>query len=67
MSAYLGALKEFTFEVDNMLDHVFDNGQKIQLSDHLEFSVRRPDGMAASASGDTRDERWWYHGTSATG
>ena len=31
MSTYLGSAAEFSFQVTNMVDHVLDNGQKIQL------------------------------------
>jgi hypothetical protein len=59
MSDFLGSSRELTFEVTNMADQVLDDGQKIQLSDRLQFSVRRPDRLAGKLAGDTRDELVW--------
>lgn len=66
MSAYLGSAAEFSFHATNMVDHVLDNGQKIQLSDRLECAARRPDKMAVTITGDTRNEAFWYDGKSLT-
>jgi hypothetical protein len=62
MSDFLGSAGAFTFEATNMVDQVLDNGQKIQVSDRLAFSMQRPGRLAARIAGDTRDERVWYDG-----
>ena len=60
--AYLANLKEFGVKVEETFDEMSDSGQKIQLSNHREVLVRRPNCVFARSEGDTSSRRFYYNG-----
>lgn len=61
MSRTLADAKQFTFEAHDMIDHVIDNGQKVQFSKNLKLAVRRPGQVAAEVEGDQQHLRYSFH------
>jgi hypothetical protein len=66
MSAYLGGLKTFTFQVEEFLDDVQDDGLKLQLSNQRQLTVSRPDKIYADNLGDTANSQFYYDGKTVT-
>jgi hypothetical protein len=62
----LADAKRFTFQSHSTVDQTMDNGQKVQIARNQKVAVRRPDGVAAAASGDVEDLRFWYDGKRVT-
>ncbi len=66
MSDYLANVKAFSFQADLTFDEVQDNGQKIQLSNVRKVTVRRPNGLRVSTTGDTINREIYYDGKTIT-
>ena len=62
MGKTLASAKSFTFEAQDMIDQVMDDGQKIQLSKTLNVRVRRPGAVSADVRGDAEDLHFVYNG-----
>src|SRR5690349_12661271 len=54
MSSYLAGLKSYSFQVEEFIDDVQDDGQKIQLSNQRHMSVSRPDKVFGENEGTRR-------------
>ncbi len=66
MSRHLAEADQFSFEADDMIDEILDNGQKIQFSSSRRLTVRRPNRVAAEITGDTVSETIRYDGRTLT-
>jgi hypothetical protein len=66
MSSYLAGLKTYSFQVEEFIDEVQDDGQKIQLSNQRHLSVSRPDKVFAEDEGDTANSWFYYDGKTVT-
>ena len=66
MSSYLAGLKTFSFQAEEFFDDVQDDGQKIQLSNQRQMSVKRPDRVFGEDMGDTANSLFYYNGKTAT-
>lgn len=65
MCSFLGNLKQFTFEGEELVDEVLDNGQKLQFSHQRKAAVSRPSMMFAQFKGDLADRQFYFNGTTA--
>ena len=65
MSHTLATAQAFSFTADQMREHVRDNGTKTQERFSRHITVRRPDALAYTDSGD-RGGAAWYDGKSVT-
>jgi hypothetical protein len=63
---YLAGLKNFAFRVDETTDEIDDDGQKLQFSNRRHVVVSRPNRLAADASGDTANRKFYYDGQTVT-
>ena len=63
---YVGKLTAFTLTATDTMDHVQEDGQKIQSETQRVFELRRPDALAATANGDDVDRLFWYDGKQLT-
>lgn len=66
MSSYLAGLKTYSFQVEEFIDEVQDDGLKIQLSNQRKLSVSRPDKMLGEDLGDTKNCLCYYDGKTFT-
>jgi len=66
MSNYLAGLKTYSFQVEEFIDDVQDDGQKIQLSNQRHMSVKRPNKVFGEDVGDTADSFFYYDGKTVT-
>jgi len=66
MSSYLAGLKTYSFQVEEFIDEVQDDGQKLQLSNQRHLSVSRPDKVFAKDEGDTANSWFYYDGKTVT-
>jgi hypothetical protein len=66
MSSYLAGLKMYSFQVEEFIDEVQDDGQKIQLSNQRNLSVIRPDKVFGEDVGDTANSSFYYDGKTVT-
>jgi hypothetical protein len=66
MSDYLANLKSFSVQVDETIDDVQDNGQKIQVANRRKLTVKRPNRLKATLSGDIADREFYYDGKTIT-
>ena len=66
MSKHLAGVRQFSFQVYDMVDELLDSGQKIQLSSTRRIAVRRPDRVSAETVGDLLNERVRYDGSTLT-
>jgi hypothetical protein len=66
MSSYLAGLKTYSFQVEEFIDDVLDDGQKIQLSNQRHISVSRPNKMFGENVGDTANSLFYYNGKTVT-
>jgi hypothetical protein len=66
MSSYLAGLKTYSFQVEEFIDEVQDDGQKLQFSNQRHLSVRRPDKVFGEDEGDTANSLFYYDGKTAT-
>lgn len=66
MSNYLGGLKTYSFQVEEFIDEVQDDGQKLQLSNQRHLTVSRPDKMFGESEGDTANSLFYYDGKAVT-
>lgn len=64
--AYLGGLKEFTFQVNDVFDEIDDSGQKLQFSNRRHLAVERPNRLAGESWGDTANRVLVYDGKKVT-
>jgi hypothetical protein len=65
--AHLAKLKSFRFQVDETVDEVTDDGQKLQFSNHRTAAVRRPARVRVQSTGDTvGDRQFYYNGKTIT-
>src|SRR5262245_6354447 len=58
----LQAAKAFSFEVNDSVDQILENGQKVQFSKTVKVLVRRPNALAATTSGDLENMQYAYNG-----
>jgi hypothetical protein len=63
MGQSLQAAKTFSFEVDDAVDELLTNGQKVQFGKHVKVLVRRPDALMATVDGDLEQMQYVYHGS----
>lgn len=63
---FLGEQSAFTLTATDTIDHVQDDGQKIQSETRRVFHLRRPDALATTAKGDDVDRLFWYDGRQMT-
>lgn len=66
MSAYLAGLQTYSFHVEEFFDEVQEDGQKIQLSNQRQLSVKRPDKVFVESEGDTSNSKFYYNGKTVT-
>jgi hypothetical protein len=66
MSSYLASLKTFSFQVEEFIDEVQDDGQKFQLSNQRHLSVSRPNKVFGEDEGDTANSLFYYDGKTVT-
>lgn len=62
MSTYLAGLRTFTFQVEEFIDEVRDDGLKLQLSNQRHVTVSRPDKLLIDSLGDTANSELVYNG-----
>jgi hypothetical protein len=62
MCSFLGSLKQFTFEGEELIDEVLDNGQKLQFSHQRKASVSRPNKIFAEFKGDLANRQFYFNG-----
>jgi hypothetical protein len=65
MCTYLAGLKQFTFEGEELIDEVMDNGQKLQFSNQRKVSVSRPNKLFSEFKGDLADHQFVFNGETA--
>jgi hypothetical protein len=58
---YLAKMKSFRFQVNETLDEVTDDGQKLQFNNERKVTVVRPDRLYVESTGDTVGERQFYY------
>jgi hypothetical protein len=63
---FIKAQSSFTMSSTDTMDHVQDDGQKIQRETSRSFRLQRPDRLAADAKGDDVDRLFWYDGEEIT-
>ena len=66
MSSYLADLKTYSFQVEEFIDEVRDDGQKLQFSNQRNLSVSRPNKVYGEDVGDTANSLFYYDGKTAT-
>jgi hypothetical protein len=66
MSEYLGTLQQFRFHVENSLDTLLPDHQKVQLSRAVDVFVKRPDRFRADIESDLVHQEFYYDGRSIT-
>ncbi len=66
MSSYLAGLKTFSFQVEETIDEVDDEGLKLQFSNQRQLSVSRPDKVFGMHDGDTANSLFYYDGKTVT-
>jgi hypothetical protein len=66
MTTYLAGLKEFSVQMESMLEVVTTDGQKIQYTFPGKVTVSRPDKFLAERRGDIVDQVFYYDGKSLT-
>jgi hypothetical protein len=66
MSSYLAGLKTYSFQVEEFIDEVQDDSQKLQLSNQRHLSVSRPGKMFSESEGDTANSLFYYDGKTVT-
>jgi len=62
MSAALSAAKGMTFDVHSTADEVLPDGQVVQFARNQKITVRRPDRVATSVTGDREEMKFAYDG-----
>ncbi len=63
MGRTLQNAQSFSFELNDSVDQILDNGQKVQLEKIEKVLVRRPNAMSASVVGDLEEMQYVYRGT----
>ena len=66
MSTFLVGLKTYTFQVEEFIDEVQDDGQKLQFSNQRQMSVTRPNKVFSSNEGDTANSLFYFDGKMVT-
>lgn len=66
MSNYLANLRTFTFQVEEFIDVVQDEGLKLQLSNQRHMAVSRPNKLFGESTGDTVNSQIYYNGKTVT-
>jgi hypothetical protein len=69
IQAMCGLLKSrttFSFTAEVAGEHVYPNGQTIQLTQYVEVAVKRPDKLYSRVTGDERDRVFVYDGKTVT-
>jgi hypothetical protein len=66
MGRSLASAREFTFESNDTVDQLLDNGQKVQFGKTVTVRVRRPNAMSAVVRGDQEDLDYVYQGNKLT-
>ncbi|MGF1579095.1 MAG: DUF2092 domain-containing protein [Gemmataceae bacterium] len=66
MCTYLAKLKSFSFEAEATYEDVEDDGLKLQYTDNLKVSIRRPNRVATDRQGDIEDRKSFYNGKTIT-
>jgi hypothetical protein len=63
---FLGELKAFSFQTEDMFDAVQEDGQKLQLTNRRTVTVSRPGRLMSESSGDVTNMQVFYDGKSIT-
>lgn len=66
MSAYLGTLTAFEVKGDSTFDIALNDGQRVQIDEHSNIKVRRPNGFVIERTSDYKDRRFYYDGKKLT-
>jgi hypothetical protein len=66
MSNYLAGLQTYSFQVEEFIDEVQDDGQKLQFSNQRQMSVSRPNHVFGEDVGDTANSLFYYDGKTVT-
>lgn len=66
MCDYLKSLQQFSYRADVTYDVVDAGGQKVQHAFGMETSVRRPDRIRVSATGDVVSKQFFFDGKTIT-
>ena len=66
MGAYLRTLKEFDVTVYSTTEDVLDSGQKIMTNNQVHYTLRAPNMLAATVSGDKIKRHYYYDGKTFT-
>jgi len=62
----LAGLKAFSCRVDETIEDIDNNGQKLQFSNRRNLSVSRPNRLKGESSGDTANRVFYYDGKRVT-
>lgn len=66
MTSYVAGLKQFSARVENTIEVVSNDLQKIQFVAPASLTVQRPDKLIAQRQGDIVDQAFYYDGKSLT-
>ena len=66
MSDYLNTLEQFTIHLENSLDTLIENGQKIQLGRSVDVYIKRPNRLRVDINGDIFEQQLFYDGKRVT-
>lgn len=66
MSTYLGSLKQFTVQGEEIFDEVMDNGQKLQFSHQRKIAISRPGKVSSEFVGDMANRQVYFDGNTLT-
>lgn len=66
MCTYLGGLKQFTVQGEEIFDEVLDNGQKLQFSHQRKVAISRPGNVSSEFKGDMADRVVYFNGSAMT-
>jgi hypothetical protein len=66
MCEVLKSRPAFSFAAELSGEHVYPNGQNIQLTRYIEVTVKRPDKIYSRVTGDERDRIFVYDGKTVT-
>ena len=66
MSDYLNTLEQFTIHLENSVDTLIENGQKIQLRRSVDVYIKRPNRLRADINGDIFEQQLFYDGKRVT-
>lgn len=64
--SYLASLQNFSFRVDETIQEVNDDGQKIDYSNRRHVTIARPNRLRVDSTGDTANRLFVYDGKTVT-